>query len=143
MSGIILWVVTIILIILFVWLFFYFIPLGLWFSAVFARVYVPIGQLIGMRIRKVPPSIIINALVSATKAGLQLKADDLEAHYLAGGNVRTVVNALISADKANISLDFKAATAIDLAGRNVLEAVQMSVNPKVINTPAVTSVATD
>jgi uncharacterized protein YqfA (UPF0365 family) len=142
-GGILLWVVIIVLIIVFIWLFFYFIPLGLWFSAVFARVYVPIGQLIGMRIRKVPPFIIINALVSATKAGLTLKADDLEAHYLAGGNIRSVVNALISADKANINLDFKAATAIDLAGRNVLEAVQMSVNPKVINTPAVTSVAKD
>jgi len=143
MSGMFLWIVIVILIIAFVWLFFYFIPLGLWFSAVFVRVYVPIGQLIGMRIRKVPPSIIINALVSATKAGLSLKADDLEAHFLAGGNVRSVVNALISADKANINLDFKAATAIDLAGRNVLEAVQMSVNPKVINTPAVSAVAKD
>ena len=142
-QGIFLWIVIVILIIVFIWLFFYFIPLGLWFSAVFARVYVPIGQLIGMRIRKVPPSIIINALVSATKAGLSLKADDLEAHFLAGGNVRSVVNALISADKANINLDFKAATAIDLAGRNVLEAVQMSVNPKVINTPAVSAVAKD
>jgi uncharacterized protein YqfA (UPF0365 family) len=144
MSGsFLLWLFIIVLIIVFIWLFFYFIPLGLWFSAVFARVYVPIGQLIGMRIRKVPPSIIINALVSATKAGLHLKTDELEAHYLAGGNVRSVVNALISADKANINLDFKAATAIDLAGRNVLEAVQMSVNPKVINTPAVTAVAKD
>lgn len=144
MSGsFLLWLLIIILIIVFIWLFFYFIPLGLWFSAVFARVYVPIGQLIGMRIRKVPPSIIINALVSATKAGLHLKTDELEAHFLAGGNVRSVVNALISADKANINLDFKAATAIDLAGRNVLEAVQMSVNPKVINTPAVTAVAKD
>jgi uncharacterized protein YqfA (UPF0365 family) len=142
-GGIFLWMVIVVIIIVFVWLFFYFIPLGLWFSAVFARVYVPIGQLIGMRIRKVPPSIIINAQVSATKAGLNLKTDELEAHFLAGGNVRSVVNALISADKANINLDFKAATAIDLAGRNVLEAVQMSVNPKVINTPAVTAVAKD
>jgi uncharacterized protein YqfA (UPF0365 family) len=96
-----------------------------------------------MRIRKVPPSTILNNLVSATKAGLQLKVDELEAHYLAGGNVKQVVNALISADKANIPLDFKAATAIDLAGRNVFEAVQMSVNPKVINTPPVTAVAKD
>jgi uncharacterized protein YqfA (UPF0365 family) len=96
-----------------------------------------------MRIRKVPPSIILNNLVSATKAGLNLNADELEAHYLAGGNVKQVVNALISADKANIPLDFKAATAIDLAGRNVFEAVQMSVNPKVINTPPVTAVAKD
>ncbi len=136
-------IVIIIAAILVLWLFFYFIPLGLWFSAVFARVYVSIGQLIGMRIRKVPPGIVINALVSATKAGLKLNCNDLEAHYLAGGNVRSVVNALISADKANIPLDFKAATAIDLAGRNVLEAVQMSVNPKVINTPPVTAVAKD
>jgi uncharacterized protein YqfA (UPF0365 family) len=142
-TGIGIYLVVAVAIILFIWLFFYFIPLGLWFSAVFARVYVPIWQLIGMRIRKVPPSIILNNLVSATKAGLLLKADDLEAHYLAGGNVKQVVNALISADKANISLDFKAATAIDLAGRNVFEAVQMSVNPKVINTPPVTAVAKD
>jgi uncharacterized protein YqfA (UPF0365 family) len=130
-------------VILLIWLFFYFVPLGLWFSAVFARVYVPIWQLVGMRIRKVPPSIILNNLVSATKAGLNLNADELEAHYLAGGNVKQVVNALISADKANIPLDFKAGTAIDLAGRNVFEAVQMSVNPKVINTPPVTAVAKD
>ncbi|MBN1790358.1 MAG: flotillin-like protein FloA [Bacteroidales bacterium] len=130
-------------VIVFIWLFFYFVPLGLWFSAVFAKVYVPIWQLIGMRIRKVPPSIILNNLVSATKAGLNLNADELEAHYLAGGNVKQVVNALISADKANIPLDFKAGTAIDLAGRNVFEAVQMSVNPKVINTPPVTAVAKD
>lgn len=143
MEGIGLIIILIIVAIIILWAFFYFIPLGLWFSAVFARVYVPIGQLIGMRIRKVPPSIIINALVSATKAGLKLNRDDMEAHYLAGGNVRSVVNALISADKANINLDFKSATAIDLAGRDVLEAVQMSVNPKVINTPPVTAVAKD
>lgn len=137
------YLVVAVAIILFLWLFFYFIPLGLWFSAVFARVYVPIWQLIGMRIRKVPPAIILNNLVSATKAGLNLVTDELEAHYLAGGNVKQVVNALISADKANIPLDFKSGTAIDLAGRNVLEAVQMSVNPKVINTPAVSAVAKD
>ena len=143
MQGFGLIIILIVLAIFVLWLFLYFIPLGLWFSAVFARVYVPIGQLIGMRIRKVPPAIVINSLVSATKAGLKLNRDDLEAHFLAGGNVRSVVNALISADKANISLDFKAATAIDLAGRNVLEAVQMSVNPRVINTPPVTAVAKD
>ncbi len=143
MNGFGMYIVLIIAIILFLWIFFYFIPLGLWFSAVFARVYIPIGQLIGMRIRKVPPSIIINAQVNATKAGLKLVTDGLEAHYLAGGNVRAVVNALISADKANIDLDFKAATAIDLAGRDVFEAVQMSVNPKVINTPPVAAVAKD
>jgi uncharacterized protein YqfA (UPF0365 family) len=142
-TGIGIYLVVAVAIIIFIWLFFYFVPLGLWFSAVFARVYVPIWQLIGMRIRKVPPSIILNNLVSATKAGLHLLVDELEAHYLAGGNVKQVVNALISADKANIPLDFKAATAIDLAGRNVFEAVQMSVNPKVINTPPVTAVAKD
>ncbi|MBN2812628.1 MAG: flotillin-like protein FloA [Bacteroidales bacterium] len=142
-SGMGIYFVIAIVVILLIWLLFYFVPLGLWFSAIFARVYVSIWQLVGMRIRKVPPSIIVNNLVSATKAGLQLKADELEAHYLAGGNVKQVVNALISADKANIPLDFKAATAIDLAGRNVFEAVQMSVNPKVINTPPVTAVAKD
>jgi uncharacterized protein YqfA (UPF0365 family) len=142
-AGIGIYLVVAAAIIVVIWLFFYFVPLGLWFSAVFAKVYVPIWQLIGMRIRKVPPSIVLNNLVSATKAGLKLNADELEAHYLAGGNVKQVVNALISADKANIPLDFKAATAIDLAGRNVFEAVQMSVNPKVINTPPVTAVAKD
>lgn len=142
-SGLGLYILLIVAVIVFLWLFFYFIPLGLWFSAVFARVYVPIGQLIGMRIRKVPPGIILNALINSSKAGLTLNRDDLEAHYLAGGNVRSVVTALISADKANIDLDFKAATAIDLAGRNVLDAVQMSVNPKVIDTPPVTAVAKD
>src|SRR5512145_955045 len=141
--GIGIYLVVAAAVIIFLWLFFYFIPLGLWFSAVFAKVYVPIWQLIGMRIRKVPPFVILSNLVSATKAGLKLNADELEAHYLAGGNVKQVVNALISADKANIPLDFKAATAIDLAGRNVFEAVQMSVNPKVINTPPVTAVAKD
>ena len=143
MAGAGIYIVIIVAVIVFIWLFFYFIPLGLWFSAVFARVYVPIVQLIGMRIRKVPPSVILNSLINATKAGLSLNRDDMEAHYLAGGNVRSVVNALISADKANINLDFKSATAIDLAGRDVLEAVRMSVNPKVINTPPVTAVAKD
>ncbi len=142
-SGVGTVIVIIVGIIILLWLFFYLIPLGLWLSAVFARVYVPITQLIGMRIRKVPPSIIVNAQVNATKAGLKLSTNDLEAHYLAGGNVRTVVNALISADKANIELNFKAATAIDLAGRDVFEAVQMSVNPKVINTPPVAAVSKD
>src|SRR3972149_136913 len=122
MTG--LYVVFIIVGIVFLWLFFYFIPLGLWFSALFAKVYVPIGALIGMRIRKVPPSIIVNALISSSKAGLKLNRDALEAHFLARGNVIAVVNALISADKANIDLTFQMATAIDLAGRNVLEAVQ-------------------
>jgi uncharacterized protein YqfA (UPF0365 family) len=142
-TGLGIYLVIIVAVIVVLWMFFYFIPLGLWFSAVFARVYVPIGQLIGMRIRKVPPKIILDALVTSTKAGLTLNRDELEAHYLAGGNVQMVVRALISADKANIELDFKAATAIDLAGRDVLEAVKMSVNPKVIDTPPVTAVAKD
>jgi uncharacterized protein YqfA (UPF0365 family) len=96
-----------------------------------------------MRWRKVPPSVIVTAMINATKAGLTITRDELEAHYLAGGRVKLVVNALISADKANIPLNFKAATAIDLAGRDVFEAVQMSVNPKVINTPPIAAVAKD
>lgn len=124
-------------------LFMYFVPIGLWITAIFAGVRVTIGELIGMRIRKVPPSIIVNSLITATKAGIQLTTGDLETHYLAGGNVPNVIRALISADKANINLSFKQATAIDLAGRDVFEAVQISVNPKVINTPKVAAVAAD
>jgi len=125
------------------WIIFYFIPVGLWFTALLSGVRISLIQLVFMRWRKVPPQIIVRNLISATKAGLKINRDELEAHYLAGGNVVSVVNALISADKANMSLDFKTATAIDLAGRDVLEAVQMSVNPKVIDTPAVTAVAKD
>lgn len=121
----------------------YFVPVGLWITAIFAGVKVTIGELIGMRIRKVPPSVIVNSLITATKAGLQVTTRELETHYLAGGNVPNVIRALISADKANISLSFKQATAIDLAGRDVFEAVQISVNPKVINTPKVAAVAAD
>lgn len=124
-------------------IFLYFVPVGLWITAQFSNVKVGIGELIGMRIRKVPPSIIVNSLITATKAGLHLTSNDLETHFLAGGNVPTVIRALISADKANISLTFKQATAIDLAGRDVFEAVQISVNPKVINTPNVAAVAAD
>jgi uncharacterized protein YqfA (UPF0365 family) len=124
-------------------LFFYFIPVGLWITAVFANVKVTIGELIGMRIRKVPPGVIVNSLITATKAGLDVTTRDLETHYLAGGNVPNVIRALISADKANISLSFKQATAIDLAGRDVFQAVQISVNPKVITTPKVAAVASD
>jgi len=124
-------------------LFMYFVPVGLWITAIFAGVRVTIGELIGMRIRKVPPSIIVNSLITATKAGIELTTRELETHYLAGGNVPNVIRALISADKANISLSFKQATAIDLAGRDVFEAVQISVNPKVINTPKVAAVAAD
>jgi uncharacterized protein YqfA (UPF0365 family) len=122
---------------------FYFIPVGLWFSALLSGVRISLVQLIFMRWRKVPPAVIVNAMISSTKAGLSLSRDELEAHFLAGGHVQSVVNALISADKANIPLDFKSATAIDLAGRDVFEAVQMSVNPKVINTPPVAAVASD
>ena len=129
--------------IIFMMVFFYFIPVGLWITAIFSRVRVGLGELIGMRIRKVPPSIIVNQLITATKAGLQLTINDLETHYMAGGHVQSVIKALISADKANIELNFKQATAIDLAGRDVFEAVQMSVNPKVINTPPVAAVAQD
>ena len=123
--------------------FMYFVPVGLWVTAIFSGVKVSIGQLIGMRLRKIPPSIIVNSLITATKAGIPLTPDDLETHYLAGGNVPNVIRALISADKANISLTFKQATAIDLAGRDVFQAVQISVNPKVINTPRVAAVAAD
>ncbi|WP_026950397.1 flotillin-like protein FloA [Algoriphagus mannitolivorans] len=129
--------------IILLFIFLYFVPVNLWITAQFANVRVGIGELIGMRIRKVPPSVIVNSLITATKAGLQLTTNELETHYLAGGNVPTVIRALISADKANINLSFKQATAIDLAGRDVFEAVQISVNPKVINTPSVAAVAAD
>lgn len=124
-------------------LFLYLVPVGMWFQGILTNVRISLIQLMFMRFRKVPPSIIMNAMINAKKAGLNLSPDQLEAHYLAGGHVQRVVNALISADKANISLDFRSATAIDLAGRDVFEAVQMSVNPKVINTPPVSAVAKD
>jgi uncharacterized protein YqfA (UPF0365 family) len=124
-------------------MFMYFVPVGLWITAIFAGVKVTIGELIGMRIRKVPPGIIVNSLITATKAGLIVTTRELETHYLAGGDVPNVIRALISAEKANISLSFKQATAINLAGRDVFEAVQISVNPKVINTPKVAAVAAD
>jgi uncharacterized protein YqfA (UPF0365 family) len=124
-------------------LFFYFVPLGLWVTAIFSGVRVKIGTLIGMRLRKVVPSAIVRPLISATKAGIDLDIGQMEAHFLAGGDVDRVVKALISADRANIELPWKRATAIDLAGRNVLEAVQMSVNPRVIDTPRVAAVAKD
>ncbi len=123
--------------------FLYFVPVGLWITAIFSGVKVGIGTLIGMRLRKVNPSEIVRPLISATKAGLVLDVGQMEAHYLAGGNVGRVVTALISADRANIELPWKRATAIDLAGRDVLEAVQVSVNPKVIQTPKVAAVAKD
>ena len=135
--------------------FLYFVPINLWITAIFSGVRVSLVELVFMRIRKVPPSAIVNALITATKADLtmkdgddesasrKLRTQDLETHYLAGGNVPQVIRALISADKANIALTFRQATAIDLAGRDVFEAVQFSVNPKVINTPSVAAVAAD
>ena len=121
----------------------YFVPVGLWITAIFSGVRVGLGTLIGMRLRKVIPSEIIRPLISATKAGIELDIGQMEAHYLAGGRVEQVVTALISADRANIDLPWKRATAIDLAGRDVLEAVQVSVNPKVIETPRIAAVAKD
>ena len=124
-------------------MFMYFVPVGLWITAIFAGVRITIGELIGMRIRKVPPGVIVNSLITATKAGLQVTTRELETHYLAGGDVPNVIRALISAEKANITLTFKQATAINLAGRDVFQAVQISVNPKVITTPKVAAVAAD
>ncbi|MCC8170488.1 MAG: flotillin-like protein FloA [Parabacteroides sp.] len=125
-------------------IFFYYVPFMLWISARASDVKISLVQLFLMRIRKVPPSIIVNALIEAHKAGIKtLTRDELEAHYLAGGHVEKVVHALVSAAKANIDLPFQMATAIDLAGRDVFDAVQMSVNPKVIDTPPVTAVAKD
>ena len=126
------------------WIIFYFIPVGLWFSALISGVRISLLQLILMRWRRVPPTVIVRAMIESHKAGLsEIKRDELEAHYLALGHVEKVVHALVSASKANIELTFQMATAIDLAGRDVLEAVQMSVNPKVIDTPPVTAVAKD
>jgi len=121
----------------------WFFPITLWFQALISGVRMSLLQLVLMRWRKVPPGTIVMAMITGTKAGLTLNPNELEAHYLAKGNVPKVVNALVSADKANIALNFKMAAAIDLAGRDVFEAVQMSVNPKVINTPPVTAVAKD
>lgn len=130
--------------ILIFWLFFVYIPLGLFITAYFSGVKLKIFKdLVGMRLRKVSPRLIVLPQISATKAGIELDTSYLEAHYLAGGNVVNVVNALISANKANLELSFEKAAAIDLAGRNVLEAVQMSVLPKVIETPMVSAVAKD
>ena len=120
-----------------------FVPIGLWISAISAGVRVGIFTLIGMRLRRVIPRRVINPLIKAHKAGINVKTEQLESHYLAGGNVDRVVNALIAAQRANIELTFERAAAIDLAGRDVLEAVQMSVNPKVIETPFIAGVAMD
>ena len=143
LSGIALFIIVIGIVLLAL-LFFYFVPLGLWVTAYFSGARVRIFKdLIGMRLRKVPPQRIIRPLIAATKAGIKVNTDEMEAHFLAGGNVQNVINALISADKANINLTFERATAIDLAGRDVLEAVKVSVNPKVINTPMIAAVAMD
>ena len=131
-------------IVVFLALFTYFVPIGLWITAFFAGVRVSIFKdLVGMRLRKVPPAAIVRPKISITKAGLDVDLDRMEAHFLAGGNVEAVIFALISADKANIPLTFERAASIDLAGRDVLEAVRVSVNPKVINTPLIAAVAKD
>lgn len=129
--------------IVFVVIFLYFVPVNLWITAIFSGVRVGLFELVFMRIRKVPPGLVVNQLITATKAGVAVTTTDLETHYLASGNVPNVIKALVSADKANIDLSFKQAAAIDLAGRDVFEAVQFSVNPKVITTPKVAAVAAD
>ncbi|QEC53828.1 uncharacterized protein YqfA (UPF0365 family) [Anseongella ginsenosidimutans] len=121
----------------------YIFPVNLWFTALLSGVKVSLINLVLMRLRKVPPALVVNAMITSTKAGLNLTSNEIETHYLAGGHVNNVIKALISADKANIPLDFKMATAIDLAGRDVSDAVQLSVNPRVINTPPVAAVAQD
>jgi uncharacterized protein YqfA (UPF0365 family) len=142
-SSLITLVVAIVALIVLLGFVLYFVPIGLYITALFSGVRVGIGTLIGMRLRKVNPGDIVRPLISATKAGMDLDIGQMEAHYLAGGNVGRVVTAIISADRANIELPWKRATAIDLAGRDVLEAVQVSVNPKVIQTPRVAAVAKD
>lgn len=136
-------VMILVAIIVFLSIFFSFVPVGLWISAAAAGVRVGIFTLVGMRLRRVIPSRIVNPLIKAEKAGLVVSINKLEAHYLAGGNVDKVINALIAAQRANIPLEFERAAAIDLAGRDVLQAVQMSVNPKVIETPLISSIAKD
>src|SRR5665811_551840 len=138
--GLLIGIVVLVLVVI---LFFYFVPVGLWVTAIFSGARVGLGTLVGMRLRKVNPSDIVRPYISAIKADLDLDVGQMEAHYLAGGDVGKVVQALISADRANIELPWKRATAIDLAGRDVLEAVQVSVNPKVIQTPSVSAVARD
>ncbi|HSR18627.1 MAG TPA: flotillin-like protein FloA [Ignavibacteriaceae bacterium] len=137
-------IVIVIAIVFVLIVFLYFVPLGLFITAYFSGVKLKIFKdLIGMRLRKVPPVVIVRGMITATKAGIKIDQSKLEAHYLAGGNVVKVINALVSADKANLGLTFERATAIDLAGRDVLEAVKMSVIPKVVETPMVAAVAKD
>lgn len=139
LSIVIIFIVFILLLVLL-----YFVPVGLFITAYFSGVKVKIFKdLVGMRLRKVPPHVIVRSMITSTKAGIKVETGKLEAHLLAGGNVEKVVNALVSADKANLGLTFERATAIDLAGRDVLEAVKMSVLPKVIETPLVAAMAKD
>ena len=142
MEGFVLMLILV-LVFVFVFVFLNMVPLGLWISARASGVRVGIGSLIGMRFRRVSPARIVKPMIQATKAGLSINMDKLEAHFLAGGNVERVTNALIAAQRANIPLEFEKACAIDLAGRDVLQAVQMSVNPKVIETPVVAAIAKD
>ena len=142
-AGNIGWIILIGIIGLLIILFFVFVPVGLWVSSLAANVKISIFNMIGMRLRRVKPARIVLPLIKARKAGLNLGVNQLEAHYLAGGNVDNVVNALIASERAGIELEFEKAAAIDLAGRNVLEAVKMSVNPKVIETPNVSADAKD
>ncbi|HJA90582.1 MAG TPA: flotillin-like protein FloA [Candidatus Jeotgalibaca merdavium] len=142
MQGSIIGVVIIaVIVILILSLFFRFVPVGLWITAYFSGVKLKISDLIGMRLRRVAPSLVVQPLIKATKAGLIIDTSELEAHYLAGGDINLVIDALIAAQRANIDLEFEQAAAIDLAGRNVFEAVQVSVNPKVIETPIIAGVA--
>lgn len=140
-SGLIGIAVIAIIVIIILSMFFRFVPVGLWVTAYFSGVKVSIGTLVGMRLRRVAPQNIIRPLIKATKAGLEIDINELEAHYLAGGDINQVIDALIAAQRANIDLVFKQAAAIDLAGRNVFEAVQVSVNPKVIETPVIAAMA--
>lgn len=140
-EGLIGLIIIAVLVILVLSLFFRFVPVGLWITAYFSGVKLRISDLIGMRLRRVAPSMIVQPMIKATKAGLDIDISELEAHYLAGGDINQVIDALIAAQRANIDLEFEQAAAIDLAGRNVFEAVQVSVNPKVIETPIIAGVA--
>ncbi|KAF1304412.1 flotillin-like protein FloA [Enterococcus saccharolyticus] len=140
-SGIIGLIIAAVVVLVALTIFLRFVPVGLWITAYFSGVKVSIGTLIGMRLRRVNPQKIIQPLIKATKAGLVLSTNQLEAHYLAGGNVNRVIDALIASQRADIDLEFEKAAAIDLAGRDVFEAVQVSVNPKVIETPKIAAVA--
>ena len=131
------------IVIVFLLLFFTIIPVGLWISAVASGVRIGVFSLIGMKIRRVKPALIVVPMIKATKAGLKVQNNELEAHYLAGGNVDSVINALIAAERAGMELSFEKASAIDLAGRNVFDAVRMSVTPRVIETPQISAVAKD